>query len=169
MGGSGSGRHGNRPIVEYGLKLDSYMLQRQGFLSTRGYGFVDRPLSWKNSRTGKCTFSIGLGVNYENGQMTLDYRCTAQGKDHQVKESFSLYRQKTSFGGSRFLFVCRGCERRTAKLYLPSGGIYFRCRRCYNLTYLSSNDSHKGDAFLAHIALQAGLPFSQVKRMLKPR
>jgi hypothetical protein len=169
MGGSGSGRDGYRPVIEYGLKLDSYNLQRKGLLSTRSKGIVPSSLTWTNTTTGEKVASIGYEVNYSIDRMTLDYTCTVGGEKHQVKESVWLSRHKTNFGGSRFLFLCPGCSKRTAKLYLPSGGIYFRCRRCYNLTYLSSNESHAGDALFAHIASEVGLPFSQVKRMLKPR
>jgi hypothetical protein len=78
-------------------------------------------------------------------------------------------RQKTNFGGSRFLFLCPRCLRRTAKLYLPSGGIHFRCRICYRLTYQSCNDSHKFDAMFANLAQSTGVPFSQVKNILSPK
>ena len=169
MGGYGSGRHGYRPIVEYAVKLDSYNLQRKGILSTKTIGFVYHPLSWVNTSTGESDGSIGFSANYQTDQMTLTYTCKVRGEEHQVKEVISLYRQKTNFGGSRFLFLCTGCGKRTAKLYLPSGGIYFRCRRCYNLTYFSSNESHKGEALLAHIASQAGCTLSEIKRVLKQR
>ena len=41
---------------------------------------------------------------------------------------------------------CGGCSRRAAKLHLPPGARYFACRRCYDLTYTSCQDSHRFDA-----------------------
>jgi len=169
MGGSGSGRYGYRLVVEDTLKLDSYNLQRKGLLSTRFTGIVPISLEWSNTVTGEKVASIGYEVNYSFDQMTLDYTCTVKGEKHEVKESISLSRQKTNFGGSRFLFLCPGCIRRTAILYLPSGGIYFRCRICYRLTYRSCNDSHKFDAMFANLAQSTGIPISEVKNALSPK
>ena len=169
MGDSGSGRDGYSPVVEYGLKLDSYRLQRQGLLSTRSRGIVSISLAWTNTATGENVGSIGFEVNYNIERMTLDYTCTVGGEKHQVKEGVWLSRQKTNFGGSRFIFLCPGCRKRTAKLYLPSGGIYFRCRSCYNLTYQNSNENHRFDSMFAHLAKTSGVPFSQVKNILSSK
>ena len=169
MGGSGSGRYGFRSVVEDALKLDSYSLQRKGLLSTRLTGIVPIFLVWSNTVTGEKVASINYEVNYSFDRMTLDYTCTLGGEKHQVKEAISLSRQKTNFGGSRFLFLCPGCSTRTAKLYVPSGGIYFRCRTCYRLTYQSSNDSHKFDAMFVQFAKTSGVPLSQVKNILSPK
>ena len=52
------------------------------------------------------------------------------------------------FGGRRWWFRCpldkggQPCSRRVGVLYL-GGGEYFGCRHCYNLTYESSQDSHR--------------------------
>lgn len=54
------------------------------------------------------------------------------------------------FGGVRYWFICplakngRYCGRRTGTLYLASGGKYFGCRDCYNLSYESRNESRVG-------------------------
>lgn len=54
-----------------------------------------------------------------------------------------------NFGGERYWFMCplvkggRPCGRRVTKLYLPSGGRYFGCRQCYDLTYRSVQEHDK--------------------------
>jgi hypothetical protein len=53
------------------------------------------------------------------------------------------------FGGGRWWGRCPlvvdgiQCFRRVAKLYLPPGGRYFGCRRCYGLTYASAQEHDK--------------------------
>jgi hypothetical protein len=42
--------------------------------------------------------------------------------------------------GDRYFFRC-DCGRRCAKVYLPPGESFFKCRACYRLTYSSSNES----------------------------
>ena len=60
-------------------------------------------------------------------------------------ESTSLY-----FGGTRLWFICPACSSRCANLYLCSSKFY--CRLCLNLTYRSSQESHRYDTLNALIA-----------------
>jgi hypothetical protein len=61
-----------------------------------------------------------------------------------------LSRTRPHFGGSRVWFICE-CGRQSGKLHLPDGQTVFRCRRCYNLTYRSSQQhSKKWDAIRAY-------------------
>jgi hypothetical protein len=50
-----------------------------------------------------------------------------------------------------------------AKLHLPSGGRYFGCRRCYDLTYRSCQESHKYDSLYRTLADDTGMDFETVK------
>ncbi|MGD0037062.1 MAG: hypothetical protein ABSC53_07200 [Bacteroidota bacterium] len=167
MGGSGSGRSGWRPVVEYGLKLDSYRLQRQGLLNIHEWGVSSGSLVWSITSTGEKVASTGYSINYGNRSMTLDYTKTIDGEKYPVNDIVWLLIQKTNFGGSRFLFLCPKCAARVAKLYLPNGALYFRCRRCYNLTYQSSNSSHAFDSLFWNLASETGVPFKAVKEVLK--
>jgi hypothetical protein len=167
MGGSGSGRSGYRPVVENGLKLDSYRLQRQGLLKIHGCGFSLGSLEWTYTSSGEHVASIGYSVNYDTKTFTLDYTKTIDGEKHPVNDTVRLTVQRTNFGGSRFLFICPRCYIRAAKLYLPNGALYFRCRRCYNLTYQSSNSSRAFDSLFRHLASEAGVSFRTVKEILK--
>jgi hypothetical protein len=167
MGGYGSGRSGWRPVVEDGLKLDSYKLQRDGLLSTRGGGRALGSLVWLNTATGERVASVGYTVDYMAKSLTLHYTTTASDEKREVNDFIWLGVQRTNFGGSRFLFICPRCTRQAAKLYLPCGAVYFRCRRCYNLTYVSSNESHRFDRLFWQIATETRLPFNVVKGTLK--
>jgi hypothetical protein len=167
MGGSGSGRSGWRPIVENALKLDSYRLQRQGLLNIHEWGLSSGSLIWSNTSTGERVASIGYTIDYGRRSMTLDYTKTINGEEYPVNDIVWLLIQKTNFGGSRFLFLCPKCGARVAKLYLPNGALYFRCRRCYNLTYQSSNDSGRFDNLFRHLASETGTSFEMVKDILK--
>jgi len=169
MGGYGSGRSGWRPVVEDGLKLDAYRLQRDGTLCSKGMGICFGSLVWTNKVTGKKCASVSFTVNYGDGSFKLYYTKTVCGEEHSVNDLIWLRLQKTNFNGSRFLFECPRCMRRSAKLYLPSGAVHFRCRRCYNLTYQSSNDSRKSDRLMRLIAARCGVRPSDVKRALRPR
>jgi len=63
--------------------------------------------------------------------------------------------------GRRWWFRCpivangQPCGRRVGRLYLPPGGVYFGCRTCCNLTYQSSNTSHRYDAMLHRIGFDS--------------
>ena len=78
------------------------------------------------------------------------------------------------FGGVRWYFLCplvhegRPCLHRGEKLYLPPGGLYFGCRKCYDLTYTSSQESHQFDGLFKALAADMGRGFTpaQVKAAL---
>jgi type I restriction-modification system DNA methylase subunit len=48
-----------------------------------------------------------------------------------------------------------------------SGGIHFWCRRCYNLTYTSCNESRKYDRLFALVAKNLGTTLHEVKRVMR--
>ena len=169
MGGSGSGRYGYRPVVENGLKLDSYRLQRQGIMKIHRSGCSFGSIEWTYTSSGEHVASISFSVNYDSQNITLRYTNTVGGEKYSVNDNVQLTTQKTNFGGSRFLFICPGCYTIVAKLYLPSGAIYFRCRRCYNLTYRSCKESGRFNHLFRQIAFEAGVSFAQVKNILKKK
>ena len=84
----------------------------------------------------------------------------------------SLTRTYPHFGGVRWWFTCplirdgMACNRRVAKLYLPSGTEYFGCRHCHSLTYTSCQDSHRFDALHEILGREVGIPGSVVKKIL---
>ncbi len=139
MGGFGSGRQSNywRRKVEECNEVDVNLLNRKGCLIPGEQGKV----SW--FRNEKQDGSIEYWTSED--QITFDYRYRANGGDWQsVSEIVSLFRAPCRFGGTRPYFLCPGvvggriCARRVTKLY--SGGQYFLCRHCYNLSYASQHE-----------------------------
>ena len=68
-----------------------------------------------------------------------------------------IERTACRFGGVRYWFLCPAvkdgvyCGNRVTKLFLPPAGKVFGCRRCYDLTYQSCQESHKYDRVFGHI------------------
>ena len=152
MGGLGSGRHhrfGTKRAVEGCLVLDVNKLVRIGVIRTTPWHGT---IVWSSTSTGECTARVGYACTSEgNGWvLSLSYTITRAGGEKQdVELRIPLQTTIPRFGGVRWWFTCplvvrgRSCERRVGKLYLPSGGLYFGCRHCYDLTYTSCQESHK--------------------------
>ena len=56
--------------------------------------------------------------------------------------------------------------RRVRKLYLPPGSRRFGCRNCHDLTYTSSQDSHRYGQLFAALARETGFDPAFVRRAL---
>lgn len=65
-------------------------------------------------------------------EMQLKARIEALGQNIAVTTSL------TRFGGTRFWFLCPGCNRRVGVLYKPTSEQLLLCRKCHNLTYIKS-------------------------------
>ena len=135
MGGRGSGRDGNRIIVEACLKLDIYYMQRSGLFK----GAWGR-LTWRDVDRDEIIGSISYEINHRDDILELSYTRGEEDEKRHIKQSVYLERTRANFGGVRVWATC-WCGRRCGKLYLPSGADYFKCRNCYNLTYQSCNES----------------------------
>jgi hypothetical protein len=175
VGGSGSGRwgwHSKKTTVDECLPLDAAKLAREGMIQpSPGAG----SLVWRNVATGEQTASaayrrelVGDGLVFR-----LVYTVTRRdGERHDVDEPIALQTTHSSVGGMRWWFTCPlvtnggSCGRRVGKLYLPPGARYFGCRHCYDLTYESSQESHKYDRLFAELARGTGLDPTFVKRAL---
>ena len=167
MGGYGSGRwHLNvRTTVEETLKLpiraiNDTLKQDRMALGT---------LTWKTSGSV-------IGYRFEPGEgagiVWLDYTMKVRGEAENISYFVKLEKTPCNFGGFRYWFVCPlikngvPCARRCGKLYKPGYGKYFGCRICYDLTYRSSQESHKFDALYKTIASQMGCDFQTIRRAL---
>ena len=97
--------------------------------------------SWRWSRAGKETASIGAFVYRDQVILSYRHRGGLGGEWEGVKEPISLEWTPCNFGGERPWFVCPGarCGRRVAVLYGP--GKYFLCRHCYDLRYESQREN----------------------------
>jgi len=162
MGGYGSGRSGWRIKVEDCLTLSMYTLQRDSSLK-----WSMGTLTWRWKSSGEETGSVGFRVDHGNDRFILQYTKTLQAEKREVEDPIPFHTTEAQFGGVRYWFNCPSCWRRCAKLYLPPGGLYFRCRLCYNLTYESCNESGKFDRLFLMLAAQTGGSIWDVKRALK--
>ena len=156
MGGTDSGRwndHEKRRTVEESWTLDVAGLPLRG------------PLSYPLSGTLEAIKIVGdrkvLQVRYvlveeDDGPiLTLTYAPERGSSERAFEERLRLLTTKANFGGDRWWFGCpftvgrERCNRRVAKLYLPPEGRKFGCRMCHDLTYESSQESHRYDSLAA--------------------
>ena len=161
MGGYGSGIRGYRTVVENCLTLSIYYLRRNF------YPYYIGTLHWSKVSTGERSASIGITTRFLERNVQVSYTTTAGGEKQDVEETIGLTTTSPFYGGMSYWFVCPSCHNRAGKLYIPPGGIYFRCRKCYNLTYQSCRDSHKYDKAFAFIGARLGIPANQVPKFLK--
>ena len=149
MGGMGSGRHWarKRATVEQCLTLDVNKLVK-GDLFHRSFAEV----RW--SREGKEIASVSYTVKEKESVLMLY---------DPVTQDVPLITTKLHSGGERYWFVCPSCRRRVGRLHLPHGKSWFFCRRCWDLTYESCQQSHTFDWFF----LEAGVPLWVGRSWLK--
>jgi hypothetical protein len=160
MGRPGSGNHYHwwrsrkKTVVERCRVLDANRWMREGILK----GGVWQSGSWcwyRDASRKEKTAAIGYEVNTLDPagpwvRLSYTFTATQQQFDYRVE----LTTTRPRFGGLRWWFVCplvvQGCpcNRRVGKLYLPAGGRYYGCRRCYNLTYTSCQQHDKRVDFL---------------------
>ncbi len=141
----------DRKTVEECKSIDIFSFGRRDLFC----GFVRQTIQWRNN-FGEITSSIGVNVSTdeekpEDNYVRLYYTQTdsSSNKKRELDYKIELVTTPCNFGGKRYWFICplvidkKPCQRRVAKLYLPSGRQYFGCRHCYNLTYESCRESHK--------------------------
>ena len=172
MGGSNSGRwHGHikRDTVEDCRFIDVNLWVREGVLNNG----IDRSGTWEwlSGRTGEVTAAIHYEVHLSGegfSWVRLQYTRSRTNEDFDYK--IPIQWTFPHFGGNRLWFTCPlvrpsgPCNRRAAKLYLPPGGRYFGCRRCYHLSYESCNESHSE---IALFASQYDMTPGQLKKTLR--
>ena len=130
MGGYGSGRSGGRYPVEGCRRLDMRELVRGA-----GGDVVARD-RWKlEVKRGDWTVTI----ERQGDELTLTHRAGWEA-DEKISYRAGLAFTRPHYGGLRPWFRCPAvrCGRRCAVLYLPNGGRWYLCRRCYRLAYEST-------------------------------
>jgi len=134
--------------VIHTIQLSIFKLKEFGLLR----GYCASTLTWTHKASGKQD-SIGITVDIEDEPyVKVNYTITDRttGKKTNYDYKIGLTSTPCHFGGVRYWFICplsvNGvyCGRRIGTLYLASGGNYFGCRHCYNLSYESRNESRLG-------------------------
>lgn len=166
MGGYGSGRRWGavssvRCTVENSHILDGYNLLPKLFKEIGINQFGSGEITWSRNNAVYAKVSYVL-----NGlKIKLDYILN---KEKDISYNISLTTTPQPKGGYRYWFLCplKVCGRMSAKLYLPNGALYFGCRRCYNLTYESCNESHRFDSFFRRMGVGHGETLKETERRL---
>ncbi len=159
--------YSNRLTVEDCHRISTTFLKQHNYFDG---GVVSGRMSW--SCIGKKTGSIGFIISTVEGDeyIRLSYTQTDRFTTEESHLDYTARLESTpcNFGGRRWWFICplivsgHACNRRVGVLYL-GGGKYFGCRHCYDLTYQSSQDSHKFDSLYRGI----GVTPEQVKEFFK--
>lgn len=145
-GGVGSGtwwRFDKRDTVEDALCLDLYNLVKKRHFKW-GIEHKRASLHWSyvNSSERKPAASVGYTLytaDADNARVELNYKLNGESQNYLVSLDYTV----GHYGGKRMWFRCplikngSKCNRRVAKLYLPTGSKYFGCRQCFGLYYNS--------------------------------
>ncbi len=158
MGGFGSGRwnqHTKKRTVEdcWILDLDDILLDNPD---------TDLPCGvLQVIRINGHEFPLPIRYDFveEDGPyLDITYPRGTRNAQEQVKERLTLLSTRPKFGGARWYLSCpfttegECCGNRVLKLYLPPEERRFGCRECHELTYESSQQSHKYDGLYALLA-----------------
>jgi hypothetical protein len=175
MGSSGSGRwkyHEKKRTTEECWALDVAKLPR-GMLDGATPLGVLRTVRIDGGRSTLCV-RWALEFGEESLVLTLSYRPCRRAEGRELTERVQLLTTKPHFGGVRWWFECpfswkggEPCGRRVGKLYLPPRERRFGCRQCHDLTYKSSQESHRYDRLCALVAGEdSGEVFEALRRVL---
>jgi len=177
MGGFGSGNpHGlsRRWTVEQSLILDVNRLVSDGIIRPRHR--IKASVHWLDSPSGDPGSAVHLcadALASITGRLSLKYALLIDGRT--INYPIGLSTSELPRGGRRWWLHCplkkdsRPCNRRSAKLYLPPGGVHFGCRNCHDLTYQSCQESHKNRFISKLLASMAGLDSDVVEHLLSPQ
>lgn len=164
MGGSGSGRHGSRAVIECGLTIDLRRLRQQGHFrgGTCAFG---RSIHWNLGNGGGASVRFAYDASEAPTWFRISYNVTSDGRPSVIDDEFRLEALPQPFGGRRWFFVCPGTGARVQTLHCPPGATRFRSRKVYGsqVRYLSQGLSsgdrwHRRADKLSKRMLAAGPP-----------
>jgi hypothetical protein len=114
-------------------------------------------ICWPAGARRECAATIGYEVDMTGTpgmQLTYGYQClkeaTPAAQIEQLTYRVLLVTTPQHYGGCKWWFQCplvrdgMACAMRVRQLYLPPGGKYFGCKRCYRLTYASRQTRQLG-------------------------
>jgi hypothetical protein len=172
MGGYGStrwGSHSKRDTVGDGLVLSMRPLLKLIKEGREWPGLV----TWSRGEEKRAEISVALEPG--DGWTFLRFKYTAGRGENKRDVSYlvEIVSVPTPKGGLKWYFLCPGhsgtCRRRCSKLYTAPGSSVFACRECHNLTYTTSQESHKFDSIYKHLAQDMGGQFTarDIERTLR--
>jgi len=136
----------DRLTVEDCLALDMWVLKRT----------ICQRTDWKVYQWPDASRSVVPEIAYRvvldagsRSSLVLRYTVSNNGLQSSVEYQIQTTTTPCRFGGRRYWFACplvrKGvpCLKRARKLFLPPGGRFFGCRRCYNLTHRSAQEHDK--------------------------
>lgn len=159
-----------KDTVEEATQLSIFKLKEFGLLR----GYCASTLTWTRKLSGHKN-SIGICVDTEELYVKVNYTITDRNTGEKTDYDYKINLTTThcNFGGVRYWFICplsvNGvyCGRRTGTLYLASGGRYFGCRRCYDLSYESRNECRLGRFGQLGYILKAERQYEELYKSIK--
>ncbi len=163
--------YSSRLTVEDCKSVSNSFLNRHNYFDG---GIRSGGLNW--SRNGENTGSIGFTVSIVEGDeyIRFQYTHTNTSTGEKTNLNYKVYLESTpcNFGGHRWWFKCPSikkgyvCGHRVGVLYLGDG-MHFGCRHCYDLTYQSSQESHKFDSLYKMLGQRLGVAPEQIRKSLR--
>lgn len=136
MGGSRSGNYYNhkpkRRTTGQMLSIDINSLRKKG-----RFEYINGYLTY--FRNSEQTASIGYIIKAEQKEIVLSWNSKSEPFEQRIR----LNTTRQPFGNERYYFECPKCKKRVFKLY---AGTMFYCRKCWNLTYKSCQESRFYDS-----------------------
>jgi hypothetical protein len=154
-------------VVEYCQVLSAAKLMGAGALGANLN--IEGTLTWEEAISKKTTGELAFEVHTRRKKGVFRVRYGFEGEKEALDYSIEVAATRVTWGALRWWFKCPVCRRRTEKLYLPPGRREFACRRCWNLTYLSSQRAHEDDAVFGRVGRDAGMPLKTVRKVLRGR
>lgn len=162
MGGYGSGRwnyHNKASTADESKRLT--LKAYRGALRSiergeRGMAMFNPSWSIGDKPAGSVTLIFTGGPG--SVEARLEYTQTERG-DKKTDYSYrvGLTTTRTPWDSLRYWWTCPNCGGRCGTLYLPPGAHRFACRKCHDLTYTSSQESHKYEHFMGGMLIGTGL------------
>lgn len=143
MGSPQSGRwkryRRKRTVNEY-LKLDISSLVKAKAMAPG----IEQIGDWNWSLEGQT--AVDFWIRYQTNTIYQPYTFTVFWMEpiKRKPQDIPLQSQPCHYGGVRWWFLC-ACQKRVTAVYTLFGHDVFKCRHCYDLSYISCQESHKYD------------------------
>lgn len=90
----------------------------------------------------------------------------------RVRDQIEVSIWTPRFGGHSLFLLCPKCRKKFRKLFSPPRTASYRCRRCWNLAYESSQDAHRWDrgslaAMMAPDLAAVGISMRQMEKFMR--